>query len=310
MVNCTGHGNFTSTLRYFVCTLQEGPTVFYAALNIFLSISASLGNSLILITLHKVATIHPPTKLLFQNLAVTDLCVGFISQPLYVTYLLIAVTKINYHHVLFYVDSVQHASSFILCGASFLTSTAISVDRLLALLFGLRYRHVVTLRRVRVVIVCFWITGVAGVFLLFCSSRKISFLVANVFAVLCVFISVVSYAKIFLTLRKHQAQIRDGHRGQANRGGIPLNIARYKKSVSSIAWVQLALVVCYLPFIVSVVAIHVTEWSGTSASLIWISAITLLYLNSSLNPILYCWKIKGIRREVKNITRHFGCSSS
>ena len=310
MVNCTGHGNFTSTLRYFVCTLQEGPTVFYAALNIFLSISASLGNSLILITLHKVATIHPPTKLLFQNLAVTDLCVGFISQPLCVTYLLIAVTKINYHHVLFYVDSVQHASSFILCGASFLTSTAISVDRLLALLFGLRYRHVVTLRRVRVVIVCFWITGVAGVFLLFCSSRKISFLVANVFAVLCVFISVVSYAKIFLTLRKHQAQIRDGHRGQANRGGIPLNIARYKKSVSSIAWVQLALVVCYLPFIVSVVAIHVTEWSGTSASLIWISAITLLYLNSSLNPILYCWKIKGIRREVKNITRHFGCSSS
>ena len=309
MANCTGHGNFTSTLRYFVCTLPEGPAVFYAALNIFLSISASLGNSLILIALHKVATIHPPTKLLFQNLAVTDLCVGSISQPLCVTYLLIAVTKINYH-VLFYVDSVQHASSFILCGASFLTSTAISVDRLLALLVGLRYRHVVTLRRVRVAIICFWITGVASVFLLFRSSRKISFLVANVFAVLCVFISVVSYTNIFLKLRKHQAQIRDGHRGQANRGGIPLKIARYKKTVSSIAWVQLALVVCYLPFIASVVAIHINKWSGSNASIIWISAITLLYLNSSLNPILFCWKIQGIRREVKNMIRKFYFSSS
>ena len=309
MANCTGHGNFRSTLRYFVCTLPEGPTVFYAALNTFLSITASLGNSLILIALHKVSVMHPPTELLFRCLAVTDLCVGVISQPLCVTYLLIAVTKINYH-VLFYVDSVQHASSFILCGVSFFTSTAISVDRLLALTLGLRYRHVVTLRRYRVIIICFWIIGVAGVFLLFCSSRKIFFLVANVFAVLCVLISVVSFTNIFLKLRKHQAQIRDGHRGQANGGAIPLNIARYSKSVSSIAWVQLALVVCYLPFIISVIAIHINGWSGTTASTIWMSAITLLYLNSSLNPILYCWKIKERRREAKNMMRHFCCPSS
>jgi len=46
-----------------------------------------------------------------------------------------------------------------LCGVSILTLTAISVDRLLALLLGLRYRHVVTLRRVRVVIICSWFIG-------------------------------------------------------------------------------------------------------------------------------------------------------
>ena len=303
MANCTGHGNFTSLLRSFVCALPEGPTVFCAALNIFLSISASLGNFLILIALHYVASVHPPTKLLFRCLAVTDLCVGFISQPLFVTYLLIAVTQINYD-VLFYVDSVELASSFILCGVSMFTSTAISVDRLLALKLGQRYGHV-SLRRVRVAIICFWLVGVGGVFLLFCSSRRISFVTAIVFVVLCVFISVFSYTKIFLTLRKRQAQLHDGY-----RGGIPLNIARYKKSVSTIAWVQLALVVCYLPFIVSVVAIHISGWRGTSASIIWISATTLLFLNSSLNPILYCWKIKEIRREVNNMIRQFCCSSS
>ena len=42
---------------------------------------------------------------------------------------------------------------------SILTSAAISVDRLLALLVGLRYRHVLRLRRVRVVIICFWLIG-------------------------------------------------------------------------------------------------------------------------------------------------------
>ena len=47
----------------------------------------------------------------------------------------------------------------ILCCVSVSTSAAISVDRLLALLLGLRYRHVVTLRRVRVVIIFTWFNG-------------------------------------------------------------------------------------------------------------------------------------------------------
>ena len=45
----------------------------------------------------------------------------------------------------------------LLPAVSLLTSAAISVDRLLALLLGLRYRHTVTLRRVWVALVCFWL---------------------------------------------------------------------------------------------------------------------------------------------------------
>ena len=59
-----------------------------------------------------------------------------------------------------YVNDALIATSLILCGVSILTSTAISVDRLLALFLGLRYRHVVTLSRVRIAIVCFWLIGV------------------------------------------------------------------------------------------------------------------------------------------------------
>jgi len=97
---CTGQGNFTTTISFW-CTLPEGLVVFYAALNIFLSITASLGNGLILIVLHKVTWVYPPTKLLVRCLAVTDLCVGLISQPLFLTYLLIAVQReINLHVLL------------------------------------------------------------------------------------------------------------------------------------------------------------------------------------------------------------------
>ena len=54
------------------------------------------------------------------------------------------------------IEQLQPAAGIILCTISSLTLTAISVDRLLALLLGLRYRQVVTLKRAFLVIVSFW----------------------------------------------------------------------------------------------------------------------------------------------------------
>jgi len=125
----------------------------FSAFNVFLSITASLGNVLILIALHKVSSIHPPTKLFFRCLAVTDLCVGLFIQPVYATEVMSRMIKVNMS--IFLTKSLRSASAWLLCGVPDLTSTGIGVDRLLVLLLGLGYRHFVTLRRVRVAIICF-----------------------------------------------------------------------------------------------------------------------------------------------------------
>ena len=53
----------------------------------FFSLSLTfLGNTLILVALHKDTSIHPPSKLLYRNLAKTDLCVGVVGEPLLVAY--------------------------------------------------------------------------------------------------------------------------------------------------------------------------------------------------------------------------------
>ena len=126
MANITGVSNLTSKLVQVV-----GVDEFFAALNIFLSITASLGNALILVALHRVSCIHPPTKLFFQFLAVSDLCVGLIVQPLFSIFLLSRITEVK-QDVLHHMYEVSRASSWTLCAVSVLTSTAISVDRLLA----------------------------------------------------------------------------------------------------------------------------------------------------------------------------------
>ena len=183
--------------------------VFFAAVIIFLSFTASFGNGLILFVLHKVSSVHPPTKLLFGCLAVTDLCVGLIVQPLYVISdldVFAATIAIN-SSIRHYLIAINNASAFTLCVISALTSTAISVDRFLALKMGLRYRQVVSLRRVRAVMTCFWLIGISGGLLRCFWSVLIANIIAIILLVLSVVISVFFYTKIYLRLQQHQSQL-------------------------------------------------------------------------------------------------------
>ena len=134
-----------------------------------LSITASVGNVLILIALRKGSSLHTPTKLLFRCLAVTDLLVGLILHPLHATGLVLDyLLKVTGHHV----DDITFLVSFVFCGMSILISTAISVDRLLALLMMLKYKQVVTVRRVREAIVGF-VLFVASIGLVYVFIGKI-----------------------------------------------------------------------------------------------------------------------------------------
>ncbi len=261
-----------------------------------------MGNALILVALKNVSSIYPPTKLFFRCLAVTDLCVGLIVQPLHVTSIVFRTIKMNVN-VSYSVYKAHGASSYILCGVSAFTLTAISVDRLLALLLGLRYRQNVTLRRVRVVIFCFWLKAASGG-LLWVWRGAMADKAASLSLILCLVTWIFCYTRIHLKLRQNQIQ-NNVPRGKpnVNRGEIPLNIARYKKTVSRIMWVQLALVACYFPWVI----VAVLDANGIGQDVAWLAASTLVYLNSSLNPILYCWKIRGVKQAVKGTIRQLHC---
>ena len=89
MVNSTEGENVTVMKTLLSANIHVGFYIAIAAVNIVLSSTASLGNILILIALRKATSIHPPTKLLFQCLAITDLGVGLTSQPLMATLMLL-----------------------------------------------------------------------------------------------------------------------------------------------------------------------------------------------------------------------------
>ena len=289
--------------------------IFFIALNIFLSIFAILGNTFILVALRNVSSIYPPTKLLFRCLAITDLCVGLLGQPLhvYVRYITMYLVNGNFIVELFYVSDFITS---LLVTVSMLTSAAISVDRLLALLLGLRYRHVVTLCRVRVVIACVWFIAVSNASLYCVASILLLFRVLlalewtfRAFIIFSIIVSTFSYTKIFFTLRHQQAQVRDHVQPeQSSTVRSVLNIARYKKTVYSVAWIQFAMLACYGPYIVMAFLWHFGNIDySTETRITGKVSSCLIFLNSSLNPVLYCWRIKDVRQEVKNIIRKCLC---
>ena len=272
-----------------------------AVVNVILSLTAILGNSLILVSLRKECYLHPPSKLLYRCLATTDLLIGLISQPLFAIYW---ISIANEHwNLCRYIRDGALVTSYAFCCVSLFTMMSISVDRLLALLLGLRYKQTVTLKRTSIILAAVSVlSGVAA--LCYILDYHITLWFGYIYIPSCLLISVVSYTKIFHTLIHHQVQVRL-QSSQPNS----LNISRYRKAVYSALLVQLALVVCYTPYIIIEIVIVEGNRKTFSSHLSVIRGIaaTLVYSNSTLNPFLYCWKINEVRQAVEQTIRQTLC---
>ena len=308
ITNITGSRTKTTTFERLVCSPVwvgefKQQSISFSAVNILLSITATIGNSLILVALHKESSLHPPSKLLYRCLATTDLLVGLVTQPTYAAYWMSVVHK---HWSLcrfsFYATGV---TGYVLCTVSMLTLTTISVDRLLAMLLGLRYKEIVTLRRTYIILAIVWVTClVTGLFFLL--NYSITFWCIRIGIPFCLLISIAAYTKIFRALRHHQAQIQDHAQQQPSRPNA-LNMARYRKAVYNALWVQLALIICYMPQFTVRIVIFLSAKRFSNFFLIYGMAIVLMFFNSTLNPFLFCWKISEVRRAVKQTIRQAIC---
>ena len=248
------------------------------------------GNSAILITIWKASSLHSVANVLLSRLAVSDLAVGLIVQPLF-----IASAQCRMHSVfLLYVTAGTFFSV-----ASFFTVTAIGIERLLALQLHLRYHAVVTPCRVTgVVIFIYLISGVVA-------SSSLWILRVFYIAPSVVFISLVAgnfvvYMKIFLIIRRHQRQIRHQQRRQ-RQDNIFSGVRRFKKTALKTFLVCILLVCCYMPFSLVVSIAHIANVHFSPK--VYYITIGLIFLNSTINPLLYCWRDHEIRTSLKQLFR-------
>ena len=130
-----------------------------SVINIPLGITATVGNTVILIALHKETSLHNPSKVLLYNLVVSDICAGLVQFAFGARGISILQGRWGTCRHLYLVFGLAGNISI---PVSLCTVTAISVDRLLALLLQLRYRQVVTIRKVYAIAIASWVSSGIG----------------------------------------------------------------------------------------------------------------------------------------------------
>ena len=139
---------------------------------------------------------------------------------------------------------------------------------------------------------CFWVSIALLATVVF-QSVRIALGIAFAVLLSCIIISTFCYIKIYhaLRLRLSPAQ-RQGHQGQPNGEGIQQSKAQYKETVSTAVWVQMTLLACYLPYGLVGASKATTGLNTPSLSLALTLSTSLLLSNLTINPFLYCWRMR------------------
>ena len=305
---------------------QVSPAVHYTALftsiiNGLTSLSAILGNSVMLYVFLKTRTLQTPSNMLLGSLCITDLIVGLIVQPLGIVRRIIEANKQHNCPV----RIVYACFGFLCSGASFLNVGLISVDRCLALHMPFRYMRIASNSRHLIIISLVWLFWAVFTVLPFCSVLSASSFFSVVVGVLGinVLVILVCYAliaRMVLQLKRTfvaatslgaldtSADTMPGSSGVGKSSTVSAASALkasdddHKKAEKrhnyTIFIVVACFVVCYIP---QMTVLFLRSAFGDNVSLVFIADAwvdTLTFINSSLNPIIYCLRSNEIRRHV------------
>ena len=274
--------------------------------NIFLTYTAFMLNIVTIYALHKTSTMPNALKTLLLSLACSDVAVGLFSQPLY-TFFLINWLRLDNPGC--NIQQVRTISSTLFSGASFLGVVAVSVDRFLAVHLHLRYQELVTHRRVVIVVIVIWVYNAFLSLMILWGSLGTLDVVGMINFAFSFIITLVVYIRIYQTVRRHKNHIQSMQiRNEAQSEEIK-NFTVLIKSTVGIFYVYLVFLICYLPYLICKTVLQIYGPSIVLKKL-YLYSLTFVYLNSSLNPVIYCWKMKHIRHAIIDILQRMSWNSN
>ena len=286
-------------LRYsFLQEFSKSVFVVICVVDAAIFFSASFGNILILISLRKSQAIHSPSKALFSSLALSDLAVGLIVAPLHFGLTLGIVQDNPSLYCTFFAPTT--AAGYTMASVSTLTAVAIALDRYLAFRLRVRYRQLVTVNRVVLFLSLVWIVGIMFA-LSWTLDRNISHIVAACATFLCTTTTFFCYLKIFVGLSHQAARIQEQNQVRVARASHRhFNIPVYRKSVKNMFLIYCVILICYVPYFLALMLLFSVGLDSSTFLVVSLSYVIII-LNSSLNPFVYCWRIREIRRHVLSI---------
>ena len=276
--------------------------------NVFLFYTAIALNIITIQALRKTSSLPRTLKTLLLSLAVSDLAVGLLAHPVFVAYLIIQIQQNTSDNAYGTVFTIFLAfQNYILACASFFSVVAITVDRFLAIHLHLRYQELVTHKRVIAVVISIWVIS-AFLSLVFPAARlewipkKVPGIMFAARDAVCFITTGFLHYKIYSSVRHHTGHIQALQVQEEAQNREMKNAVRLRKTALATFYIYFLLLACYVPmFCVNLAQLFCDETALIQHLRCYV--LTLMLSNSSLNPLIYSWKMRHIRHAVIDILR-------
>ena len=182
---------------------------------------------------------------------------------------------------------------YLLTSASFLNVTAIAVDRLLAVSLHLRYQELVTSKRVTIALVAIWFASIVTASV---SATTLQLYTAAVLRSIGFILTTVAYIRVYKVARYHRIQLQNQFQRQNSQATVLLT---ERKSALNAVYIYIVFLACYLPNYCCLLFLATSNWRLSTLVAYEVTLFVVL-LNSSLNPLVYCWRYPEVRRIMKS----------
>ena len=283
-------------------------TISFSIAIIILSPIALAGNALVLAAIWRNPSLRNPPYILLCGLAFTDVCTGLITQPSYVAAEMMCLRELQESQdrlsFLRFAKVVSAGCGTYFSSMTVLLITLMSIERWLFM----SRRSLVTKLNAYLILTIVLMLPVP-----FTALRTLQVLHGThefalntlTFSVLllCLLSTIVAYFKVIRIINRHQRQIKASSTSQ-NYVQQAINSAKYKKSVLTILLIVVLFYISYLPFLVFV-GLDVSHESHSKIALAYSFSMIFMFLSSALNPLLYFWRMKDIRNEIRHLLKQF-----
>ena len=276
-----------------------------SVLNALFALFAIGANLLVMLVIYRKGSTRTPADLFIANLSLTDFLVGLFLQPS------IVIVRIN-ELVDVHLCTLKTINSFtgnFLCGVSGLTICCFSLDRVTAVAFPYNYKEEASNKRSATVIITCWLIWLLYTVLPFIRviPNKSYFISLACFIFVAMATSTASYIYITIVARRHfrkinptapvcQSSSTADARNKSKRKQHWLR-AQQKKSLTSIV-IASTFALCFIPKVCYLLAFANQD---ETYDVLYIAAkwsSILVFINSSLNPIIYSIRIKEMRHDM------------
>ena len=302
-----------SSISAFYCRYESGELrdsknttsayLIAAVLTFIPSLPTILMNAMVVLAINQKRELRKPSNMLLSSLAVTDLLIGIIVMPLFVTvnFLIFRQVWSELTCTLFLVNPciIQ-----LLFKATLYHLTIIAWERYVAIQKWMDYKILITKGRLKKLAIAAWISALfPAVPNLIVRVADVNGAIIAAFFVMwsteaatCLILIAYFYRKVYLGIREHK--VNEGQ--QVN---VLIKVKLESKVAKTTGLLTAALIFCFIPVTVFTI-LHMRYVFPATRTNVGLRITTVVMLwNSLFHPLLYCYRDRRFRNAIAELLR-------